>query len=309
MRVLAAAAEEDVLALWSGLGYYSRARNLHRAARAVCAEHGGELPAEEEALRGLPGVGEYTAAAVASIAFGVPTFPLDGNGARVMARLFAVDEPIDRPAVRVRLRALGQALVPAARPGDYAQAVMELGALVCVAGAPRCEGCPVATACAARAAGREGELPVRSPRRPKQIVRLACAAVVRRGKVLLVRRPPRTLLAGTWTLPAAEAAADEAEEAVLRRALAETGLAPAGAAQAAGAIRHVFTHRDVTAAVFRMAADRDGAGGPRRALGGRGRAGGARAVELHAQDAGADPLSLSARRTQPGLRGGVHRGG
>jgi A/G-specific adenine glycosylase len=254
IAALAAAPEDEVLAAWSGLGYYRRARNLHRAAGVVCAQHAGALPADEEALRALPGIGEYTAAAIAAIAFGARTFPLDGNGARVMARLHAVDEAIDRPQVRARLRALGQALVPARRAGDFAQAVMELGALVCVPGTPRCAGCPVRRWCVAAREGRIGELPVRLERRAKRLVRLACAAVERGGRVLLVRRPAGTLLGGTWALPAAEADRAEDDEAACGRALASIGLVRAGAAHPVGVVRHVFTHRDVTAFVFRVSA-------------------------------------------------------
>ena len=142
---LAAAREDDVTALWSGLGYYARARNLRRAAIAVVAEHGGVLPGDEETLRALPGVGPYTAAAVAAIAFDRPAFALDGNGIRVLARLYAVREPVNLPATRARLQRLGQQLVPAARAGDFNQAVMELGALVCAPKTPACAACPGAS--------------------------------------------------------------------------------------------------------------------------------------------------------------------
>jgi A/G-specific adenine glycosylase len=254
---LAAAREEEVLALWSGLGYYARGRNLHRAAQLVVARHGGALPASEQALRELPGVGPYTAAAVAAIAFGARTLALDGNVARVLARLLAVDEAIDRPAVREALRARGTALVPARRSGDFAQAMMELGALVCTPSSPRCGGCPVTGWCQARQQGRQQALPVRAPKRARPLVRVACAAVVRAGRVLLVRRA-RGLLAGTWTLPAAElAAGDEPEQAgvaAARGAAQALGLTPAGAGEVRGSIRHVFTHRDVTAWVYQLRA-------------------------------------------------------
>jgi A/G-specific adenine glycosylase len=254
IETLARASEEQVLALWSGLGYYSRARNLHRAARAVVELHGGVLPEDEETLRRLPGVGEYTAAAISAIAFGVRTFALDGNAARVVARLFGVAEPVDRPKVRVRLRALGQSLMPAKRPGDFVQAVMELGALVCVPGPPRCALCPVGALCAARAESREGVIPLRGPRAPKRRVRLACAAIERGGKLLLVRRPAGVLLGGTWTLPAAQVEPDETDEAACLRAIMALGMRPTGALRTAGTIRHVFTHRDVTAPVFALPA-------------------------------------------------------
>jgi A/G-specific adenine glycosylase len=249
-RSLAAAREDEVLALWSGLGYYTRARNLHRTARALVAEHGGELPAQEAALRALPGVGPYTAAAVAAIAFGARTFALDGNGARVLARLHALAEPIDRPATRSRLRVLGTAEVPAARPGDFNQAVMELGATVCTPRAPDCSACPVARHCAARREGTAAALPVKMPRRPRPAARVACACVVEAGRVLLIRRPSG-LLAGTWALPAApiDAGADPAAAAL--QAARAAGVAGARVAFR-GQVRHLFTHRDLTADVFQV---------------------------------------------------------
>ncbi len=249
---LASASEDDVLASWSGLGYYRRARNLHRAAGLVMAQHGGDLPEDEALLRALPGVGPYTAAAVAAICFSARTFALDGNAARVVARVFAERQTIDKPAVRASLRARGLRLVPADRPGDFAQAVMELGARVCVAGAPRCGDCPVATWCAARAAGATAKIPVRSPRRAKRAVHLVCVAVVRAGRVLLVRRRPGELLAGTWALPSVEPTPGEG--VATDRALAPLGLAATGRGHERGAIRHVFTHRDVTADVVRVGA-------------------------------------------------------
>jgi A/G-specific adenine glycosylase len=259
LATLAAASEAEVLALWSGLGYYARGRNLHRLARVVVAEHGGRLPETEEALRALPGIGPYTAAAIAAIAFGQRALALDGNVARVLARLFAVREAIDRPAVRDELRERGRALVPAQRAGDFAQALMELGALVCVPANPRCPVCPVRPWCRAAAEGITGELPVRLPRRPKQQVRLACAAVVRRGRVLLVQRPDDGLLAGTWALPAAEVPGGVDPRARATEPLIPLGLPVAGARVIElGSIRHVFTHRDVTAHVFRV--DLEGGG-------------------------------------------------
>jgi A/G-specific adenine glycosylase len=256
---LAAAPEDEVLALWSGLGYYARARNLHRAARAVVANG---LPGDEAGLRALPGVGEYTAAVLAAIVLGQRTFALDGNAARVVARLFAEERAIDVPAVRTSLRQRGETLVPAERPGDFAQAVMELGALVCTPTSPGCEGCPVSRFCQAHAQGRVSELPVRTPRAEKRKVAIACVAVERRGKVLLVKRPAG-LLAGTWALPSAEAVKGESDEAACGRVLAEVGLALAGGVERAGEVRHVFTHRDLTARVLRARAEGTVKGGGR----------------------------------------------
>ena len=252
---LAAASEDEVTALWSGLGYYARARNLRRAAVAAVDEHGGELPRTEAALGELPGLGPYTAAAVAAIAFGARTFALDGNGARVMARLGGVRDSIDVPATRVRLRAAGTREVPRGRPGDFTQAVMELGATVCTPRNPRCDDCPLGPACAARAAGTVDELPRRTRRAARPVVRVACACVTDGARVLLLRRG-RGLLAGTWSLPEAVVTSDVASD-VARRVAAEVGVR-ARSVEHHGAVRHVFTHRDVTAEVFRVEVARAG---------------------------------------------------
>ncbi len=247
---LAAAREDEVTALWSGLGYYARARNLRRAAIAVVAEHGGVLPADEATLRTLPGVGPYTAAAVAAIAFDRRAFALDGNGLRVLARLYAERAPVNRPATRARLHALGLALVPALRAGDFNQAMMELGALVCGPRAPSCADCPLRAHCAARAAGLPlDSLPVKDRRPARQQIRIACAVVERRGRVLLVRRQAGELLAGTWALPSAVVGSGAKPADVARAAARAAGIA-AGSAVARGTVRHVFTHRDLTAEVF-----------------------------------------------------------
>ncbi len=263
---LAAASEDQVTAMWSGLGYYSRARNLRRTAEVVLAEHGGELPRTESELRRLPGVGPYTAAAVAAIAFGARTFALDGNGARVFARLGGIDEPIDRPDTRARLRALGAAEVPRARPGDFTQAVMELGATVCRPRNPRCDVCPVAGSCAALAGGRVDELPRRSARRARPVVRLVCACLTDRDRIWMVRRRAG-LLAGTWALPegGAGGSGNSPSTAAIARCIAAASGARIRSIFHAGAVRHVFTHRDVTAEVFRIDVD----GGSRPPAGGR----------------------------------------
>jgi A/G-specific adenine glycosylase len=255
LAALAEASEDQVLAQWSGLGYYARARNLHRVACTVVAQHGGALPADEEALRALPGIGEYTAAAVAAIAFGRRTFALDGNAARVVARLAGIGEPIDKPATRVRLRAAGETWVPAERSGAFAEAVMELGATVCTPRAPACDACPLRADCRAHALRATGSIPARSPRRTKTLVRVAFARVRRDERVLLVRRPSG-LLAGLWSLPtlAHEGSVPEQSAIVFDGlALSALGLIP-GSATRVGEVRHVFTHRDVTAEVFDVVA-------------------------------------------------------
>jgi A/G-specific adenine glycosylase len=251
-QALAAAREDEVLGLWSGLGYYNRARHLHRAARLVVDERDGKLPSKEDDLRQLPGVGAYTAAAVAAIAFSRRTLPVDGNVARVLARLSGERRSIDRPAVRAGLRWQGQKLVPARRPGDFAQAMMELGALRCLPRQPRCPQCPVARFCRARAEGATGSIPLRTERPAKRRIHLACVAVERRGRLLLVRQPVGTLLAGTWVLPLQEMRAGEAPSQAARRVLARLGLRAEGSPRPVGNLRHVFTHRDAMVSVFRV---------------------------------------------------------
>ncbi|MBC8132288.1 MAG: A/G-specific adenine glycosylase [Deltaproteobacteria bacterium] len=260
LPTLAAASEDQVLALWSGLGYYARARNLHRAARAVVEVHQGQIPADEAALLDLPGIGPYTAAAVAAIAFGRRTFALDGNAARVVARLAAVAEPIDKPATRDRLREVGLGWVPTQRPGDFAQAVMELGATVCVPRTPVCGECPLRTMCAARRQNLTSEIPVKAIRPPKRMVRVASVRLRQGGRVLLVRRKTG-LLAGTWMLPAAVMTAGTSPAVAARQVLRELGIVSVRVTPV-GSIRHLFTHRDITVDVF------DGVSAQARSTGG-----------------------------------------
>ena len=185
VAALAAASDDDVTSLWSGLGYYARARNLRRAAAAVVADHGGAIPASEAALRELPGIGPYTAAAVAAIAFDARAFALDGNTMRVLARLTGERRPVDLPATRAALHARGLGEVPRRRAGDFNQAMMELGALVCTPRSPRCDVCPLAGACRARAEGLTASLPRKRPRAERPIVRVVCACITDGARVLV----------------------------------------------------------------------------------------------------------------------------
>ena len=201
-RALADASLDDVLIEWEGLGYYSRARNLHLTARAVRERHGGELPADPAALRTLPGVGEYTAGAVASIAFGTPVPAVDGNVRRVLARL--LDLPRPTPA---QLRREAAHLLDPDRAGDHNEAMMELGATICTPRTPRCEECPVASWCRALAAGTVAERPAARPRRPVPRVDYATVvAIDPAGRILLAKRPEEGLLAGMWEFPSVEIA-------------------------------------------------------------------------------------------------------
>jgi len=248
---LATADLDDVLSAWSGLGYYSRARNLKRAAQQVVADHAGELPADPESLQELPGIGRYTAGAIASIAFDRAAPIVDGNVARVLARLHGLREPIESTAVRARLWSEAERLADGEAPGDLNQALMELGARVCVPATPRCDACPVSPFCDARRAGDAASLPVRAPKRTPKVVHAVAALAVRRGRALAVRRPPRGLLGGLWELPGGEVADGDGGPGALARLLRDrTGLAIA-AAKEVGAFDYAFTHRALRTTVYR----------------------------------------------------------
>lgn len=230
VEALAAAPEDEVLKAWEGLGYYRRARNLRGAAVAV-RERAGLFPESVAGLRELPGVGEYTAGAVASIAFGVATPAVDGNVRRVFARLFGEPEPSPK-----WLRERAAPLVDETRPGDWNQAVMELGATVCRPIGPRCESCPVSRWCVAFATGTQSDLPAPLKKAPVRAARISLAVLERDGSVLLTRRPADGLLGGMWAFP-------EEEPRDLARRL---GLVPCGELTTLAEVAHRFTHLDAT---------------------------------------------------------------
>jgi A/G-specific adenine glycosylase len=211
VRALAAASEERVVGLWSGLGYYSRARALRRAAQAIVTDHGGRMPTTRADWLALPGVGPYTAGAVCSIALGLPEPLVDGNVARVLARWFELEEPVGSSGLQQRCWARAEELMPgpdgSLDPGDWNQALMELGARLCTARSPACETCPVRPGCAASASGRVAELPRPRPRRAPVEVELEMLLAEQPGAVLLVRRPERGRMAGLWELPTREISA------------------------------------------------------------------------------------------------------
>jgi A/G-specific adenine glycosylase len=241
---LAAEADGEVMAAWAGLGYYARARNLLACARAVARDHGGVFPDTEAGLRALPGLGTYTAAAVAAIAFDAPTNVVDGNVERVIARLFAVDTPL--PDAKPELKRLAAELVRDDRPGDWAQALMDLGAVICRPKAPLCDRCPVAAHCAALAAGEPGAYPRRTAKAERPH-RYGVAYVLTRGNdVALVRRPPKGLLGGMLALPTSDWRSARWSEP---EALAA---APAAAAwRSVGEVEHGFTHFTLTLQLLR----------------------------------------------------------
>jgi len=243
-NALAEAPLDDVLAAWSGLGYYSRARNLHRAARQIAAGHGGQLPRTSPQLRALSGFGPYTAGAVASIAFGEPAPAVDGNVARVLSRLDAIEgAPGDRRR-EARLWARADELVAGERPGDLNQALMELGALVCTPISPSCLLCPLRGSCAALAQGRVAELPPPRARPPRALLEVAAAYCERRGRILLARRPGLGLFGGLWELPSVEGGDGQALGALFEPA--------ASACRRLGTVRRTLTHRELRIDVWAL---------------------------------------------------------
>ncbi len=247
---LAGASEQEVLSAWEGLGYYSRARNLWRAARQVVAEYGGRLPEDPTILQRLPGIGRYTAAAIASIAFGRDVPTLDGNLRRVLARLFDVAAPADSPAGEAVLRSLAEENLPPGRAGDYNQALMDLGATVCLPRKPRCSACPLADLCRARAAGVQEARPVLKPKKETPHYLVTAAVVRRNGKVLLAQRPPGGLLGGLWEFPGGKVGEGEALADGLRREIREELGVGIRVGEAFGVYRHAYTHFRITLHAF-----------------------------------------------------------
>ncbi len=243
LRSLAEAELEEVLLAWQGLGYYRRARNLHRSAAVVRERHGGRIPDSYRGLRELPGVGEYTAGAVASIAFGEAVPAVDGNVRRVLARLW--DEAAPRPGW-LRRKAAG--LVDPDRPGDWNQALMDLGATVCTPTTPVCEKCPVAAWCRARERGTQAERPTPAPKRAVPAVELASAIVVDgSGRALVVRQPDDGLLGGMWSFPTAEVELGTSVEEAARGAAGASGAElDDGEFRLLDPVRHQFTHLRAT---------------------------------------------------------------
>ncbi|MBE5786851.1 MAG: A/G-specific adenine glycosylase, partial [Clostridiales bacterium] len=235
---LAEAEEQDVLKMWEGLGYYSRARNLHKAAKAVVNQYGGIFPADYEKLLSLPGVGEYTAAAVASIAFDLPCPAMDGNLTRVLSRLHGVRQDVGQPSVKRQLLALGREDMPEKRCGDFNQALMDLGATVCTPGTPECDVCPLRLLCNAYAAGDQDMLPVKTAAKPPKEVKAAVAILTCGAKTLLLQRK-EALLNGLWIFPMTE---EGDTQSAMERRLQQLGI-KARLVSSLGEAKHIFTHR------------------------------------------------------------------
>ena len=233
VAALAALPEERLLKLWQGLGYYNRARNLQAAARQIVEQHGGVFPSDYDSVRALPGVGDYTAGAICSIAFGQPVPAVDGNVLRVVARLTGDDGDITTPAMKKRVAEQLGRVIPLRAPGAFTQAMMELGATVCLPnGAPLCEHCPARDFCAARLEGRTGELPVKGKKKERRVEERTVWLLFRGDQVALRRRPDKGLLAGLWEYP------NEPGDGPLPPAW---GIEPL-CVEYAGQGKHIFTH-------------------------------------------------------------------
>jgi A/G-specific adenine glycosylase len=250
LPALAQASQQDVLAAWEGLGYYSRARNLHRAAQVVMAEYGGRLPSDAAALRGLPGIGRYTAGAIASIAFGQDEPALDGNIRRVLARVFDVRLPARSPAGEQRLWELAAANLPAGQAGAYNQALMDLGSAICTPRKPACLICPLAELCQARLLGVQEQRPVLEARAETPHYTVTAAVIARDGQVLIAQRPPEGLLGGLWEFPGGKVQPGEDLPACLRREIREELDAQVEVGAELGVFRHAYTHFRVTLHAF-----------------------------------------------------------
>lgn len=247
VEALAAAQLEDVLREWAGLGYYARARNLYACAREVVARRGGVFPPDEAGLLTLPGVGPYTAAAIAAIAYDAATLPIDGNIERVVSRLFALEHEL--PGAKPRLRELADSLKPAQRFGDFAQALMDLGATICTPKKPACSLCPWSETCAARKRGDQETFPRKAPKREGALRQGAAFVVLREdGRILLQRRPEKGLLGGMSEVPGSEWRADFDLDGALDSAprLAKS----LRWRRRAGVVNHVFTHFPLALTVF-----------------------------------------------------------
>lgn len=253
-RHLAEAPEEDLLKLWEGLGYYSRARNLQKAARAIVAVHGGRLPDTEAELLALPGVGPYTAGAVASIAFDRDCPAVDANVERVLARVLNLDQPLSAPSVKARLREAARKLIPPGRACDFNQALMELGALVCSPRAPDCRACPVATLCEAARLGVQEVRPVKkkssAPGASLKKVEWGAGALFFGSRLLVRKRPEGVIMGGLWELPGAMARPGESAREAAARAFREDFGLNVVPGQILASARHGFTSHDCRLSVY-----------------------------------------------------------
>jgi len=247
---LANAPAQTVLQAWEGLGYYSRARNLQRAAQAIVNELGGRFPSDRSGLERLPGVGRYTAGAIASIAFGLDEPALDGNIRRVFSRVFNLEAPARSPQGERQLWQYAAEHLPAGRAGDYNQALMDLGATICTARAPACQTCPLENICRARQLGVQEQRPIPQPRRGVPHYLVTAAVIYRNGQVLITRRPETGLLGGMWEFPGGKVEPGEELADGLRREIQEELAVQIDVGELFGVYEHAYTHFRVTLHAF-----------------------------------------------------------
>lgn len=247
LKTLATASQEEVLRLWEGLGYYSRARNLHKAALQVLLKYGGQIPSNVTGLKNLPGIGEYTAAAIASIAFGKPEAAVDGNIKRIYSRILALQEPYGSVRFDKTINDYAQIVLPPDRPGDFNQALMDLGSNVCLPRQPLCQACPVKYYCLALKQGIQNDLPVRIKKAAIPHYDVCVAVIISDGKTLLGQRQETGLLAGLWEFPGGkvEAANVSLEESLVREVYEKTGL-EITVGEKIGIFKHAYTHFKIT---------------------------------------------------------------
>ena len=249
VNALADASEQDVLNAWEGLGYYSRARNLHKAAKVVSGEYDGNLPQAVDELVKLPGIGRYTAGAITSIAFGKDEPALDGNLKRVYARLFDVTEPVDSPKGEKLLWDIARKNLPKGKAGDFNQALMDLGATICIPKSPRCLICPLLELCKAHENDTQELRPIKKPKKEVPHHIHAAGVIIKNGKVLLFQRPAKGLLGGMWEFPNGRVGGDPAKELI--KVLRTEYSLKVQKKEAMGFVQHAYTHFKVTEHVFR----------------------------------------------------------
>lgn len=257
VEALAAADEQDVLSLWSGLGYYARARSLHKAAKVLAKELGGKFPESAEALRALPGIGPYTAGAIASIAFDEPAPAVDGNVVRVLSRLLAWEADTADPAARRAAEPLVSQILQRGAPHVLTQAIMELGATLCLPANPACGACPLASLCEAKKADKVARFPLAKTRKkPKAVHLVALALMDAKGRVLMQKREGEALFGGLWEIPHLEVATKKDHAAALTELAALQGQEGTGAPAHRGQVSHTLTHRKFTLDLYALRAAR-----------------------------------------------------
>lgn len=242
MKALADASQDDVLRQWQGLGYYSRARNLHEAVREVVKTYGGKVPSTKKEILSLKGIGEYTAGAILSIAYGEAEVAVDGNVLRVFARLYNIGDNILSLPVKKKITALAEAQIPAEQAGPFNEALMDFGAMVCIPKSPRCSECPLAAYCKAKQAGREKEVPLRITKKNVPTEDIAVCVITHQQRWLIHRRPPNGLLASMWEFPNA-AGSGTAGRTAVKQLLASIGMRVDIDPSSIGTIKHVFSHK------------------------------------------------------------------